>query len=175
LVPALTLSQVPMALAQTSSQDMSGQATAFTSKKASHKAHKPKSGTKTKKKSRGSATKIIRTFAGTISELMPNGFTVNLGKKGSYQVEITTDSRILGKKNAAMTFADVKVGDRVRVKGKLDLVDKSIGAIVSIKDLGLSKKKAQTGSSTDGTQGQSGQTQSVQNQGTTDAGAFLLL
>src|SRR5579859_6405114 len=98
LVPALTLSQVPMALARTTSHKV-GHSTSSSQKV--QRAHKSK-----KAKPKGRAQKLARTYAGTISDLMPNGFTVDMGKKGSYQVEVTTDSQILREKNKALTFAD---------------------------------------------------------------------
>ncbi|SRR5258708_4007636 len=104
LIPLLTFSQVPMAFAKTAS-------------KASQ--HKTTVTHVTKKHKKG-------TVAGTIENISSAGFTVNAGKRGNYDVTVSSSTQYKSKDNSVQSLSDIQNGDKVRVKGTVDKKAKTV-------------------------------------------------
>lgn len=74
------------------------------------------------------------TFWGTIKSKADNTFVLAAAKRGDQTVYLSGDTKIVNRMNVTVTFADLKLGDRVRVSGLWDNKLNKITEVTRIKD-----------------------------------------
>lgn len=79
-----------------------------------------------------------RTVPGTITAVSDNSLTIRSGHK-IYTVALSDTTRILNIKWTKISEKDIKVGDKVRVLGTLNVADKKITA-QTVRDISLGRK-----------------------------------
>jgi hypothetical protein len=84
-----------------------------------------------------SIQKRFGTFFGTVKTITDTGFVMTTIHKGEETVTIDTSTKLVNRKETSITVSDIKVGDRVRVKGLWDLTNFTISEVTQIKDFSL--------------------------------------
>lgn len=132
LVPLLAFAQVPPAFAKTLST-------------AGGRHGKVNHVVKRHKKGNSAVKKHVSVVAGVLQQLEGNTFSLNAGKKrGVYAVTVSDQTRYRGKSNAAATLSDFQNGDRVKVKGEIDVQNKTISKVTAVSELKTGKGKNAT-------------------------------
>ncbi len=73
-------------------------------------------------------------FAGTVSSVSSTGFVLNTVNRGAQTVTPDKNTKFYGRKKTAMTLSDVKVGDKVAVRGLWDRTLKTITEVEFVRD-----------------------------------------
>ena len=81
-----------------------------------------------------SIMKRREVFFGTVSSLNSSGFVLASMNRGNQTVTVSSSTKYINRKGAAITFADVKTGDRVRINGMWDNVNNTVTEISQVKD-----------------------------------------
>jgi len=79
-------------------------------------------------------------FFGTVKSINGNTFVVTTIHRDDETVTIDSTTKIVNRKEGVLTSSDIKVGDRIRVKGMWDSANKTITEVVEIKDFSLPPK-----------------------------------
>ncbi len=74
------------------------------------------------------------TFFGTISSKGVTTFVMHTLNRGDQTVTVGSTTKLVKRNQTTMTFADLKVNDRVRVKGVWDKTNSTITEVTQIKD-----------------------------------------
>lgn len=80
------------------------------------------------------------TFWGTIKSKGNNTFVLASVNRGEQAVYLGSDTKIFNRKQETITFADLKIGDRVRVSGLWDSKLNKITEVTRIKDWSIPPK-----------------------------------
>ncbi len=93
-----------------------------------------------------SIQKRFGVFFGDVKSLVTNGWVMSTksDKRADQTVTVSTSTKFVNGKNEAMTQADVKVGDRVRVKGLWDRALNTVTEVTEVKDFGVLPKVSVT-------------------------------
>jgi hypothetical protein len=83
-----------------------------------------------------SIQKRFGVFFGTVTSLTSNGFVVNTIHRDSETVTFGS-AKIVDRKGGTLSESDVKVGDKIRVRGMWDSNLKTITEVTEIKDFSL--------------------------------------
>ncbi|MBI4099961.1 hypothetical protein HY440_03040 [Candidatus Microgenomates bacterium] len=86
-----------------------------------------------------SIQKKFGVFFGTILSLLSNGWTMTTGR-GTETVVVSSSTKLVNRKGEAITQADVKVNDKVRVRGLWDNKLNTITEVSGVKDYSLPTK-----------------------------------
>lgn len=79
---------------------------------------------------------------GLIKSLGSNSFVFSLlGNRGDVTVNYDGNTKFINRRGVAISSSDINVGDRVRVKGLRDLVNKTITEVTQVKDFSLPVRK----------------------------------
>lgn len=76
-------------------------------------------------------------FFGTVSSKGANSFVMHTLNRGDQTVMFDSNTKFVKRNEQIMTFADLQVGDRVRVKGLWDKILNTITEVNQIKDFSL--------------------------------------
>lgn len=76
-------------------------------------------------------------FFGTIKTVGDNSFVMTSINRGDQTVTVATTTKYLNRRQQALTFADLQVGHRVRLRGLWDKSQNTITEVVQIKDFSL--------------------------------------
>lgn len=74
------------------------------------------------------------TFFGTISSKGTNTFVMHTLNRGDQTVTVDSTTKLVKRDQTIMTFADLAVGDRVRIKGVWDKTNSTITEVTQVKD-----------------------------------------
>lgn len=74
------------------------------------------------------------TFFGTILSKGTNTFVMQTLNRGNQTVTVNSTTKLVKRNEQTMTFTDLKVGDRVRVKGVWDKTNSTITKVTQVKD-----------------------------------------
>lgn len=86
-----------------------------------------------------SVMKRFGVFFGQISSLGSGGFVMHTLNRGDLTVTIGS-AKLVNRKEQAISASDLKSGDRVRVKGVWDKVNKKLTEVTQVKDFSLPQK-----------------------------------
>ncbi|MBI3397152.1 hypothetical protein HY045_01605 [Candidatus Woesebacteria bacterium] len=75
-------------------------------------------------------------FFGMVKSLTPDGWVIST-KRGDETVTVSTLTKLVNRRQQPIVQADIKVGDRVRVKGLWDKVANTLTEVVQVKDFSL--------------------------------------
>ena len=84
------------------------------------------------------------TFLGTIKSKGDNSFILAAANRGDQAVHLSGDTKIVNRMNVTVIFADLKLGDRVRVSGLWDNKLNTITEVSRIKDWSIPPKVTPT-------------------------------
>ena len=76
-------------------------------------------------------------FFGTVSSLTSDGWIMTTVKRGNQTVTVNSSTKFVNRKTEIITQADIKVGDKVRVKGLWDRNSNTITEVSHVKDFSL--------------------------------------
>jgi len=76
-------------------------------------------------------------FFGTIKTVGDNSFVMTSINRGDQTVTVATTTKYLNRRQQALTFADLQVGHRVRLRGLWDKSQNTITEVVQVKDFSL--------------------------------------
>ena len=85
------------------------------------------------------------TFFGTVTSLTSGGFVVNTIHRDSETVTFGS-AKIVDRKGGTLSQSDIKVGDKIRVRGMWDSTAKTITQTVEVKDFSLPLKASPSAS-----------------------------
>lgn len=77
------------------------------------------------------------TFFGNILTIVGNTFTMQTLGRGIVTVTVDKSTKLVNRREQPITFADLKVGQRIRVKGLWDKTLKTITEVTQVKDFSL--------------------------------------
>lgn len=77
------------------------------------------------------------TFFGKVTSIGSGTLTIQTLNKGSLTVTIDAGTKLVNRKEQAISASDIKVGDRIRVKGLWDNKNNTITQVKQIKDFSL--------------------------------------
>ncbi len=83
-------------------------------------------------------------FLGTVSSKQTDSFVMHTVNRGDQTVMVGSNTKFIKRNGEAMTFADLQVNDRVRVKGLWDKTLNKITDVAEVKDFSLPPKPAPT-------------------------------
>lgn len=83
-------------------------------------------------------------FIGTISSLSSNGFVLASKHRGNQTVTVSSSTKYIGRNEVAMSFSNLKTGDRVRVRGLWDKTNSTITEVTEVKDFSFPKMTPKT-------------------------------
>ncbi len=72
-----------------------------------------------------------------VTSLTSTGWVMNTVHRGSQTVTISSTTKLIDRKGATITQTDVKVDNKVRVKGMWDSKANTITAVTNVKDYSL--------------------------------------
>jgi hypothetical protein len=81
-----------------------------------------------------SIQKRFGAFFGTISGIKETEIILKSNQRGEQKVIVITSTNIVNRKNIALDLKDLKVADRIRVKGLWDNKNNTITRVTQIKD-----------------------------------------
>lgn len=84
-----------------------------------------------------SIEKRFGIFFGTVTSLTSNGWMMSTMKRGNQTITVTTSTKFVNRKGETISQSDVKVGDRVRVKGLWDKTNSTVTEVTNVKDFGV--------------------------------------
>lgn len=90
-----------------------------------------------------SIQKRFGVFIGTVQSLLSTGWTM-ITHRGTETVTVSSSTKFVDRKGGTITQADVKVGDRVRVRGLWDNKLNTITEVTHVKDFSLPIKPSVT-------------------------------
>ncbi|EKD22770.1 MAG: hypothetical protein ACD_83C00276G0002 [uncultured bacterium] len=76
-------------------------------------------------------------FFGEIKSKTDIGFTLESIKRGMQTVTVSDTTKYINRKGEAISFGDIAVGQRVRVRGLWDSIHATITEVTEIKDFSL--------------------------------------
>lgn len=86
-----------------------------------------------------SIQKLRGTFVGKITAKGSTSFTIEPLKRTTQTVFVSSATKYMDRKKAAMTYADIKVGDQVKVSGVWDRSNNKIMEVTEVRDLSVPK------------------------------------
>lgn len=87
-----------------------------------------------------SIQKRFGVFVGEITSLTTDGWVMNTVHRSSQTVAISSDTKLVNRKEQAIARSDLKVGDKVRVKGMWNSKLNIITEVTHVKDYSLPAK-----------------------------------
>ncbi len=90
-----------------------------------------------------SVQKRSGVFFGTVSSLSANGWVMSTVRRGNQTVTVSSSTNFINRSGQTITQADIKVGDRVRVRGLWDNIANTITEVTQVKDYSLPAQSAQ--------------------------------
>lgn len=81
-----------------------------------------------------SIQKRFGVFIGTVSSLTGTGWVMSTLSRGNQTVTVSTTTKLVNRKGQTISQADVKVNDRVRVRGLWDSKANTITEVTNVKD-----------------------------------------
>lgn len=84
-----------------------------------------------------SIQKRFGVFFGEVKSLTEGGFVIKTVKRSDQTVTTQASTKFVNRKMEAITISDIKVGDRVRIKGLWDKVGSTITQVVQVKDFSI--------------------------------------
>lgn len=87
-------------------------------------------------------------FLGDVTAKNSDNFVINSKNRGEQTVFFNSTTKFVKRNQTALTYAELQVGHRVRVKGLWDKSSNEITETVQVKDYNLPPKTAKTGSPT---------------------------
>lgn len=78
-------------------------------------------------------------FFGTVSSKSSSSFVIISIYRGNQTVNFDSNTRFVNRKEQAMNFSDIQVGDRMRVKGVWDKTNSTISEVTQVKDYSTPK------------------------------------
>ncbi len=87
-----------------------------------------------------SIQKRTGVFIGQIQEKTDSGFTMQTVNRGVQTVTVTKNTKYQNRMGRSITFADLSVNDRVKVKGLWDNKSNTITEVVYVKDFSIPAK-----------------------------------
>lgn len=91
-----------------------------------------------------SVMKRFGVFFGQITSLGSGSFVVHTVNRGDQTVSYGSTTKFVNRKEAAITASDLKVGDKIRVKGMWDKANNKITEVTQVKDFSLPQKATTT-------------------------------
>lgn len=87
-----------------------------------------------------SIQKRFGAFVGEVTSLSSTGWVMKTVQRGDQTVTVSTTTKFINRREQPITQADVKVGDKVRVKGLWDSKANTITEVTGVKDYSLPVK-----------------------------------
>jgi hypothetical protein len=87
-----------------------------------------------------SQMKRFGAFIGDVTSLGNGTFVIKSKERGNQTVSISSSTKFVGRDERVLTAADIKVGDRVRVKGTWDKTNNTITEVQEVKDFSVPAK-----------------------------------
>lgn len=87
-----------------------------------------------------SIMKRFGTFFGEVSAVLSDHINIKTEKRGDLEVYFTGSTKFTNRKEELITLADIKVGDKIRVKGLWDKILNKITESTQIKNFSLPAK-----------------------------------
>lgn len=84
-----------------------------------------------------SIQKRFGVFFGTVSALTANGWVMATVERGNQTVTVTSSTKFMDRKGNTISQSDVKVGDKVRVRGLWDKTNSTVTEVSAIKDFSI--------------------------------------
>lgn len=84
-----------------------------------------------------SIQKRFGVFFGNVTSLTSNGWVMTTIQKGDQTVTVTSSTKFINRKGDVISQSDVKVGDKVRVRGLWDKTNSTITEIKEVKDFSV--------------------------------------
>ncbi len=84
-----------------------------------------------------SIQKVRAVLIGTINSISGNTIVLNTKSRGQQTVTVSGNTKYVNIKEQSITLTDLKVGERIRVKGVWDKNTKTMVEVTQIKDYGL--------------------------------------
>jgi len=77
------------------------------------------------------------TFFGVIKSVNGNSFVIQTAKRGEIVVKVSDTTKLVNRVMNEITFSDLKVGHRIRVKGTWDKANSTLTEVAQIKDFSI--------------------------------------
>ncbi len=87
-----------------------------------------------------SIQKRFGVFIGTVTSLNGNGWVMTTINRGSQTVTVSSSTKFVNRQGQAIVQSQIKVGDRVRVRGLWDNKANTITEVTNVKDYNLPPK-----------------------------------
>lgn len=84
------------------------------------------------------------TFFGEVTSKGTNTFVIKSRARGNQTVTVASDTKIVNRKNESISFADIRVGDKIRVRGVWDKSNSTITEVTHLKDFSLPQRPQTT-------------------------------
>ncbi len=91
-----------------------------------------------------SIQKRFGVFFGTVTSLTSNSFVMATINRGNQTVTPGTSTKLIDRRESLILIGDIKVGDRVRVKGLWDKTSSTIIQVTAVKDFSIPVKPSPT-------------------------------
>ncbi len=91
-----------------------------------------------------SVQKFRGVFFGTVKSKGSNSFVMTSRYRGDQTVNFDSSTKFVNRKEQAMNFSDIQVGDKVRVKGVWDKKNGTVSKVAQVKDFSIPKITAPT-------------------------------
>src|SRR4030042_2845251 len=91
-----------------------------------------------------SIQKRFGVFFGTVTSVTSNGFVMATISRGNQTVIVGTSTKLIDRRENPILIGDIKVGDRVRVKGLWNKTNSTISKVTAIKDFSIPVKPSPT-------------------------------
>lgn len=87
-------------------------------------------------------------FFGTIKTVGDNSFVITSVHRGDQAVTLATTTKLINRREQAITFGDLQVGHRIRVKGLWDKSQNTVTEVRQVKDFSLPPQTEKTTTTT---------------------------
>jgi hypothetical protein len=81
------------------------------------------------------------TFVGTISSLSATGFVLLPLQRPSQNVTVSSTTKYVNRQNSSISFSDLKIGQKVMVRGMWDNKANTVTQVALVKNFALGQKK----------------------------------
>ncbi len=88
-----------------------------------------------------SIQKRFGVFFGTVSSLSSNGWVMATVNRGNQAVSVASSTKFINRKGETISQSDIKVGDKVRVRGLWDKAGSTITEVKEAKDFSIPATK----------------------------------
>lgn len=86
-----------------------------------------------------SVQKIRGVFFGTVKSKSSSSFVITSRYRGDQTVNFDSNTKFVNRKEQTMSFSDIQIGDRIRVKGVWDKSNGTVSEITQVKDYSIPK------------------------------------